>query len=60
MCMDVEITRKLRSVGKEILKEIGKKLLHGDLRLTTITFPIRCCHPKSALETSLHGCILLI
>ena len=41
---------KLRSLGKEIIKEIGKKILSGNFNLTTITFPIKAMVAKSTLE----------
>lgn len=40
----------IRSVGKHVLKEIGKKLLSGDLNLTRVSFPIQCSVAMSALE----------
>mmetsp|Transcript_19441 Transcript_19441/g.14108 ORF Transcript_19441/g.14108 Transcript_19441/m.14108 type:complete len:171 (+) Transcript_19441:1528-2040(+) len=40
----------MRSAGKEILKEAGKKILSGKFNLTTISFPIKCMCPKSMLE----------
>lgn len=48
---DYEKTKKLRSVGYEILKQIGKKILSGDFNLTTISFPIRIMLPLSMLQT---------
>ena len=40
----------MRSAGKEILKNVGKKILSGKFNLTTISFPIKCMCPKSMLE----------
>jgi hypothetical protein len=40
----------LRSAGKEILKNVGKKILSGKFNLTTISFPIKCMCPLSMLE----------
>jgi hypothetical protein len=47
---DPELTSRLRSAGKEILKTVGKKILSGKFNLTTISFPIRCMCPASMLE----------
>ena len=47
---DYELTSKLRSAGKELLKSIGKKILSGKFNLTTISFPIKCMCPISMLE----------
>lgn len=41
---------KLRSLGKEVIKEIGRKILSGNFNLTTVTFPIKAMVPKSTLE----------
>lgn len=51
--------RKLRNVGKEIIKRLGKKILRGDLNLTTISFPIVCMLPNSALHNCLRSCMML-
>ena len=51
--------RKLRNVGKEIIKRMGKKILRGDLNLTTISFPIACMMPNSALHNCLRSCMML-
>jgi hypothetical protein len=48
--LDNELTSRLRSAGKEILKSVGKKILSGKFNLTTISFPIKCMCPKSLLE----------
>ena len=37
-------------MGKEIIKEIGKRILTGQLNLTTISFPIKGMIPKSVIE----------
>lgn len=47
---DSELTSRLRSAGKEILKSVGKKILSGKFNLTTISFPIKCMCPLSMLE----------
>ena len=46
---DKELTSRLRGVGSEILKTVGRKILNGDFNLTTISFPIRCMSPISLL-----------
>lgn len=55
-CMDKNIVRKSRSIGKEIIYEIGKRILSGKLNLTKITFPIKAMVPKSVLENVVHSC----
>lgn len=47
---------KLRSVGKEMIKIIGRKIFSGEFNLTKISFPIRACHPKTALYNSIATC----
>ena len=47
---DSELSGRLRSAGKEILKSVGKKILSGKFNLTTISFPIKCMCPKTMLE----------
>lgn len=49
---------KARSVGQEIIKDIGRKILSGNFNLTKISFPIKVSIPKTALETSVHGTLL--
>ena len=45
----------MRSVGKYVLRQIGQKILSGDLNLTRISFPIKAMVAKSALENTLHS-----
>jgi hypothetical protein len=45
----------MRSVGKYVLSQIGRKILSGDLNLTRISFPIKAMVAKSALENTLHS-----
>lgn len=52
---DPETVKNIRSLGKEIIKEIGRKIISGSFNLTTISFPIKCMIPKSALETIFQG-----
>jgi hypothetical protein len=47
---DPELSSRLRSAGKEILKTVGKKILSGKFNLTTISFPIKCMCPLTILE----------
>lgn len=48
-----ETLSKLRSVGKEIVREMGKKILSGNFNLTQVSFPIRCMQPNTALHNTL-------
>lgn len=48
--LDSELSGRLRSAGKEILKTVGKNILSGKFNLTTISFPIKCMCPSSMLE----------
>lgn len=54
-CVDKAVVNKTRSVGKEVLKTIGKKLISGDFNLTKVSFPIKVMIPKTALETTVHS-----
>lgn len=54
ICADKKVVSKARSVGKEMVKQIGKKILSGSLNLTKVSFPIRVMIPKTALETAVH------
>jgi hypothetical protein len=56
--IDPAIVSKLRSVGKEIIKSVGKKVLQGDFNLTTISFPIRCMQPFTSLHNTLKSMTL--
>lgn len=47
----------MRSVGKYVIKEVGKKILTGDLNLTEISFPVKAMIAKSALERTFHSAI---
>lgn len=59
-CPDQETIKNIRSLGKEIIKEIGRKIISGSFNLTTISFPIKCMIPKSALETIFQGSNIMI
>ena len=52
VCGNKSQVEKIRSIGKEMIKLIGKKLISGDLNLTRISFPIKAMVPKTALENS--------
>lgn len=55
LLIDTKVKSKIRSLGKEIIKDIGKKLLTGKFNLTKVAFPIKCSIPKTALESIIHG-----
>jgi Oxysterol-binding protein len=52
--LDSTTVSKIRSVGTEILKQLGKKILSGKFNLTQISFPIRCMQASTALHNSLN------
>lgn len=58
MCKDDKQVDKLRSVGKEMVKLIGRKLLSGELNVTKISFPIKACAPRTALNNSIESCVI--
>ena len=49
-CRDKELMARIRSVGGDLVKAAGKKILSGDFNLTTISFPIRACSAMSVLQ----------
>ena len=51
--------KKTRSVAKEIVKDVGRKLLSGNFNLTKVSFPIKAMIPKSVLEASVQSCIFI-
>jgi hypothetical protein len=53
-----EVQSKIRSVGKEMVREIGRKLLNGDFNLTRVSVPIRCMQAATALHNTLKSAIL--
>mmetsp|Transcript_9913 Transcript_9913/g.1469 ORF Transcript_9913/g.1469 Transcript_9913/m.1469 type:complete len:104 (-) Transcript_9913:635-946(-) len=55
---DRDAANKLRSVAKEILREIGRKIISGDLNLTRISFPIKCMQGNSALHSILKAAMM--
>jgi hypothetical protein len=56
ICGNKKQVAKIRSIGKEMIKLIGKKLISGDLNLTRISFPIKAMVPKTELENSTMAC----
>lgn len=40
MCVDKELVNKLRNIGKQMIKEIGRKIISGNFNLTTVSFPV--------------------
>ncbi|CAG9326920.1 KES1_7 [Blepharisma stoltei] len=56
--LDQQTVTKLRSVGKEIIREMGKKILSGNLNLTQISFPIRCMQGNTALHNTLKTALM--
>lgn len=55
ICADPQTVKNIRSIGKELIKEIGRKIISGSFNLTTISFPIKAMIPKSALENIFQG-----
>lgn len=41
-----------------MVKIIGRKILSGELNLTKISFPIKACSPRTALQNSIQPCAL--
>lgn len=56
---DEKVQNKIRSVGKELVREIGRKLLNGDFNLTRVSVPIRCMQANTALHNTLRTSVLL-
>ena len=52
---DQETLKTIRNIGKEMIKEIGRKIISGSFNLTTVSFPIKAMVPKSALEIMFQG-----
>ncbi|CAD8170761.1 unnamed protein product [Paramecium octaurelia] len=57
-CQDKKIIELARSVGKNMIKQVGQKLLSGNFNLTQVSFPIKAMIPKSALEKTFMQTIL--
>lgn len=51
--LDTEVRDKLRRVAKEIICQMGRKILNGDFNLTRVSFPIKCMQGNTAL----HNCM---
>jgi len=49
-CLDLKFTEKVRFIGWDLIKQIGKKIISGDFNLTTITIPIKVMLDKTILE----------
>ncbi len=49
--LDKDGTSNIRSIGWDIIKQIGKKIISGDFNLTTISIPIKVMIPLSFLQT---------
>jgi hypothetical protein len=45
----------MRSTGVDLIKQIGKKIISGDLNLTTVSFPIKVMIPLTILQTMAKG-----
>jgi hypothetical protein len=54
-CGDTRQIDKIRSTGKEMLKDIGMKIITGQFSLTKISFPIKAMVPRTSLETATYG-----
>ncbi|CAD8105315.1 unnamed protein product [Paramecium primaurelia] len=50
VCRNKKLIRTLRAIGRDIINQIGRQILSGNLNLTTVSFPIKAMIPKSALE----------
>lgn len=49
--LDSNGTGLIRTIGWDILKQIGRKIISGDFNLTTISIPIKIMVPLSFLQT---------
>jgi hypothetical protein len=49
--LNKEVTTLIRSVGYEIIKQIGRKIISGDFNLTTVSFPIKVMLHLTILQT---------
>jgi hypothetical protein len=52
--LDPTIVSKIRSVGTEVMRQLGRKLLSGDFNLTQISFPIRCMQASTVLHNTMN------
>ena len=44
------VVKKIRYIAKEVIMNLGKKILSGNFNLTTVSLPIKAMVPKSHLE----------
>ena len=58
ICGDKSQVNKIRSIGKEMIKIVGKKIISGDLNLTRISFPIKAMVSRTALVNSTVSCCM--
>ncbi len=58
ICGDKSQVNKIRSIGKEMIKIVGKKIISGDLNLTRISFPIKAMVSRTALVNSTISCCM--
>lgn len=56
--VDPKAQSQLRSVGKEIIKTVGRDILKGKFNLTTISFPIKCMQPTTSLHNTIKSMTL--
>ena len=56
--VDDQVLNKLRAVGKEIIKSLGREILRGNFNLTTVSFPIKCMQPTTTLHNTLKSMTL--
>jgi len=49
-CIDLKFTELVRSIGWDLIKQLGKKIISGDFNLTTISIPIKVMLDKTNLE----------
>ena len=57
-CGDPTQVSKIRNIGKEMIKDIGMKIITGQFSLTKISFPIKGMVPRTSLETATYGSCL--
>ena len=47
------MSKTYRNVGKEMISQVGRKLISGTFNLTTVSFPIKSMIYKSSVESTL-------
>lgn len=50
-CLDYDSISSIRSVGWDLIKQVGKKIISGDFNLTRISIPIKVMMPFTILQT---------